>query len=376
MNAQPSNDLSPIEKHVSILIVDDNPESLTILGELLSPLYQVYVANSGKHALDLLDKLDNIPSIILLDIMMPEMDGYAVLGHLKDNPRFIDIPIIFLTALDSSSEEEHGLLLGASDYIAKPIRPQIVLARVRTQLELKRARDFLENQNEYLEAEVDRRIKDSELLEELTIKVLTQMVASKDYETGSHMARTQRYVEVLANCLKSHPRFIGELEGEKLKLIIRGAPLHDLGKIGIPEGILLKPGELTDEEWEVMKSHAKRGAELIHKALRSVSHSFRFLEVASEIAQWHHEKWDGSGYPDNLKGEEIPVSARLMAVADVFDALVNMRPYKEPLTLEDAKLVIQKGRGTSFDPDIVDAFCKCFDAFSEISKSLGNVHEE
>lgn len=376
MKAQNTNESNNISTNTSILIIDDNPESLTILGELLCPLYQVYVANSGKHALDLLDKLETLPSLILLDIMMPEMDGYAVLAHLKDNPCFIEIPIIFLTALDSVSEEEHGLLLGASDYITKPIRPQIVLARIRTQLELKRARDLLEHQNEYLEAEVERRIKDSELLEELTIKVLTQMVASKDYETGSHMVRTQRYVEVLANCLKSHPKFIDELDGEKLKLIVRGTPLHDLGKIGIPEGILLKPSKLTEEEWEVMKSHAKRGAELLHKALRSVSHSFRFLEVASEIAQWHHEKWDGSGYPDHLKGEEIPVSARLMAVADVFDALVNMRPYKEPFSLEDAKLIIQKGRGTSFDPDIVDAFCKCFDAFSEISNSLGNVHDE
>lgn len=349
----------------AILAVDDNAENLSVLGELLSPLYQVFVSNSGKRALDLLDKLTTMPSLILLDIMMPEMDGYAVLAQLKKNPKTRDIPIIFLTALDSVGDEEHGLTLGAADYITKPIRPQIVLARVKTQLELKHARDILANQNEYLEKEVQRRVQDSELLQDLTIRVLTQLAATKDYETGAHIARTQRYVELLASALKNHPKFINDLAGENMKLIVRGAPLHDLGKVGVPEGILLKPGKLSPEEWAVMQTHAKRGADLLHKALEDVPQSFRFLEVASEIAHWHHEQWDGSGYPDALKGTQIPVSARLMAVADVFDALVTSRPYKKIFTPEEARSAIESQRGKHFDPDVVDAFCQCFQAFEE-----------
>lgn len=361
---------------VAILIVDDNPDNLTVLGELLSPLYKVYVANSGKRALDLLDKLTAMPSLILLDIMMPDMDGYQVLSQLKNNPKTFNIPVVFLTALDSVSDEEHGLTIGAADYITKPIRPQIVLARVKTQLELKRARDILAHENEYLEAEVQRRIADTELLQDLTIRVLTQLAVSKDYETGSHIARTQRYVELLANCLKTHPKFAKDLEDENLKLIVRGAPLHDLGKVVIPESILHKPTKLDDEEWALMKTHAKRGADIMYKALESVPKSFRFLEVASELAHWHHEKWNGTGYPDGLKAEEIPVSARLMAVADVFDALVTRRPYKTPFSLDEAKQIIMDGRGTHFDPDVVDAFCQCFDAFSETSKILGDEAKE
>lgn len=370
MNINDSPSDKPIYTQDAILIVDDNPDSLTMLGELLSPLYQVYVANSGKSALDFLDRLKEMPSLILLDIMMPDMDGYAVLARLKNNARTLKIPVIFLTALDSVSDEEHGLKLGAADYIAKPIRPQIVLARVSTQLELKHARDILEHQNEYLEGEVQRRIQDSELLQELTVRTLTQLAATKDYETGSHLIRTQRFVEILAQNLKTHPKFVNDLDEETLKLIVRGAPLHDLGKVGIPEGILLKPAKLTEDEWGVMRSHAKRGADLLHKALEGVPHSFRFLEVASEIAHWHHEKWDGTGYPDGLHGTAIPVSARLMAVADVFDALVTSRPYKKPFSLEDAKAMIVKGRGTHFDPDVVDVFCSCFDVFSDITRTL------
>ncbi len=243
INENPSDKL--IYTQDAILIVDDNPDSLTMLGELLSPVYKVYVANSGKSALDFLDRMKEMPSLILLDIMMPDMDGYAVLARLKNNARTLKIPVIFLTALDSVSDEEHGLKLGAVDYITKPIRPQIVLARVSTQLELKHARDKLEHQNEYLEGEVQRRIQDSELLQELTIRTLTQLAATKDYETGSHLIRTQRFVEILAQNLKTHPKFVNDLDEESLKLIVRGAPLHDLGKVGIPEAILLKPSKAT-----------------------------------------------------------------------------------------------------------------------------------
>lgn len=364
--------MSELELKFAVLIVDDNPESLTVLGELLSPLYQVYVANSGKIALDILNASEKLPDLILLDIMMPEMDGYSVLSQLKSNSRTDKIPVIFLTALDSINDEERGLTLGAADYITKPIRPQIVLARVRTQLELKRSRDILKNENEFLDKEVERRIRDSETLQEVTIKALTQLAATKDYETGAHIARTRLYVETLANALRTHPKFALELAGDNLKLIGRGAPLHDLGKVGIPEGILLKPGRLSPEEWVVMRTHARLGAELLHKALEGLPISFKFLEVASDIAHWHHEKWDGSGYPDGLKGVEIPVSARLMAIADVFDALVTSRPYKRIFSMEEAKAIIEQGRGKHFDPDIVDAFHENFETLKDIALRLGD----
>lgn len=207
-------------------------------------------------------------------------------------------------------------------------------------------------------------------LQELTIKTLTHLVKASDEETGLHLVRSQRYVEVLAHALKDHPKFKEALSGENLKLIVRGAPLHDLGKVGIPEEVLFKPGKLSSEEWEIIKTHSKRGAELLRKSLQDVPNSFPFLEVAAEIAHSHHEHWDGSGYPDGLKGEEIPVSARIVAVVDVFDALITTRPYKRIWSLEEAKDLIEAGRGTHFDPDVVDAFCESFELFSEVAESM------
>jgi len=217
-------------------------------------------------------------------------------------------------------------------------------------------------------AQVRRVHANYEHLQDLVIKVLTNLATASDYETGCHLVRSQRYVEVLAKALQNHPRFSDVLAGENLKWMVMGAPLHDIGKVGIPEGILLKPYRLSAPEWEVMKTHAKRGADLLRKAVESVPHSFRFMEIAIEIAHWHHEQWDGLGYPDGLKGEEIPASARLMAVADVFDALISSRPYKSGLSLNDAKAAIERGRGTQFDPAVVDAFCACFDDITAIFK--------
>jgi len=209
-----------------------------------------------------------------------------------------------------------------------------------------------------------------EHLQDLVITVLTNLTTASDYETGCHLVRSQRYVEVLAKALKDHPRFADDLSGEKMKWIVMGAPLHDIGKVGIPEGILLKPNRITPEEWQVMKTHAKRGADLLRKSMESIPHSFGFVDIAIEIAHWHHERWDGSGYPDGLRGEEIPTSARLMAVADVFDALISFRSYKKEFSLEEAKAVIVRGKGTQFDPDVVDAFCAHFHEFAEIFQSV------
>lgn len=353
----------------TILIVDDVPDNLAVLGELLRQSgYQVKVANSGRAALRFAAQLPR-PDLILLDVMMPEMDGYQVLLALRDNPVTRDIPVMFLTALDASHDEQRGLDMGAADYISKPIRPSVVLARVRTQLEAKQARDLLRGQNSFLEAEVARRMAENELILAISIRALARLAEIRDPETGNHILRTQAYVELLARRLQSHPRFAATLSDDYIKLLARSAPLHDIGKVGIPDAILQKPGKLDAEEWEIMKTHACLGAEAIEQADLDSEKQLAFLTLAREIARWHHERWDGAGYPDGLQGEAIPVSARLMALADVFDALISPRVYKAPIPLAQACEIMRAGRGSHFDPDACDAFLDVFEQMGEIARS-------
>jgi putative two-component system response regulator len=351
----------------TILVVDDVPENLTVLGELLQPHYRVRVANSGLRALQVAASAPK-PDLILLDVMMPGMDGYAVLSRLRDNPVTQDIPVIFVTAMDTTEDEVRGLDLGAADYITKPVRPAIVLTRVRAQLELKHARDWLRDQNTFLEAEVARRMEENQLIQEISIRALARLAEIRDPETGNHLRRTQGYIRALAHHLKTHPRFSTVLNDSTIEILVKSAPLHDIGKVGIPDHILLKPGKLTPDEWDIMKTHARLGFEAIEQAERDAEHPVVFLAMAKEIAHYHHEKWDGSGYPEGLQGEAIPVSARLMALADVFDALISRRVYKTPLPMEKAVSIINEGRGNHFDPDIVDAFLTLRDEFETIAQ--------
>lgn len=361
-----------MDRHrATLLIVDDTPENLTVLGELLQPTYRVRAANSGQRALQIAAS-DPQPDLILLDVMMPEMDGYAVLAHLREDPRTRDIPVIFVTAMDATEDEEHGLDCGAVDYITKPLRPAIVMARVRAQLEVKHARDWLKDQNTYLEAEVARRMSENQLIQEVSIHALARLAETRDPETGNHLHRTQEYVRTLARDLQHHPRFSPYLTDRTIDALAKSAPLHDIGKVGIPDHILLKPGKLTPEEWEIMKTHAKLGSEAIEQAERDAAKPVEFLTIAKEIAHYHHEKWDGSGYPEGLKGDEIPVSARLMALADVFDALISRRVYKPPMPYEAARDIIAGERGRHFDPDVVDAFLNHFGHFRSIAERYGD----
>lgn len=347
----------------TILIVDDVPENLAVLGELLcSAGYRVKAANSGLTALRYAVQPPR-PDLILLDVMMPMMDGYEVLSRLLADPASRDIPVIFLTALGDAGDEERGLELGAADYITKPIQPTVVLARVRTQLEAKLARDWLRNQNAFLEAEVARRMAENDQTQIVSIRALAHLAEIRDPETGNHILRTQSYVHLLAVRLAGHPRFAHLLSDRYIQLLTRSAPLHDIGKVGIPDHILQKPGKLTPEEWEVMKTHAVLGAEAIELAERDIEGRVEFLAQAKEIARWHHERWDGSGYPDGLSGDAIPISARLMALADVFDALISPRVYKLPMPFEAARDIIVAARGRHFDPDVADAFLNAFDDF-------------
>ncbi|HMV00662.1 MAG TPA: two-component system response regulator [Rhodocyclaceae bacterium] len=354
-------------RQATILIVDDTPENLTVLGELLQPNYRVRAANSGRRALQIA-AADPAPDLILLDVMMPEMDGYEVMARLRNDPRTREIPVVFVTAMDSTEAEERGLDCGAVDYITKPLRPAIVLARVRTQLELKQARDLLRDQNSYLEAEVSRRMSENQLIQEVSIHALARLAETRDPETGNHLRRTQEYVRTLAINLRAGGHHTEALSDRAIATLARSAPLHDIGKVGIPDHILLKPGKLTSDEWEIMKTHAALGSEAIAQAERDADEPVEFLAVAKEIAHFHHEKWDGSGYPVGLRGDGIPLSARLMALADVFDALISRRVYKPPMSFDEARSIIVRGSGSHFDPAIVTAFGNAFDQFCGIAE--------
>lgn len=356
----------------TILIVDDDPIVLASISKVLAPVYQVRVANSGARAL-LVAQSEPVPDLILLDVMMPEMDGYVVLSSLMNNPETNNITVIFVTGMESEDDEAKGLALGAVDYITKPIRPEILLARVKTHLSLKLASDFLQDKNIYLEAEVTRRTAENQAIQNASIHALAHLAETRDSETGHHLRRTQSYVKVLARQLQSHPRFSATMTDSYIELVTRSAPLHDIGKVGIPDKVLLKQDSLDEYEWGIMKTHAELGARAIERAERDVDAPIAFLRLAKEIAHWHHEHWDGSGYPDGLVGDDIPVSARLMAIADVFDALISERVYKVAMTDDKAREIILSGRGSQFDPDICDAFLLIFDEFVQISQQYKDV---
>jgi putative two-component system response regulator len=356
----------PEQTPKTILIVDDAPENLTVLSELLHPPYLVRVATSGQKALRIAAS-SPIPDLILLDVMMPDMDGYQVFEQLHLNPLTSQIPVIFVTAMDSTEAELRGLDVGAVDYITKPLAPPTVLARIRTQLELKQSRDRLANQNAWLEAEIAKRMAENTLIQEVSIRALAHLAETRDPETGNHILRTQAYVQQLGLKLQNHPRFAATLSDHYVELLTRSAPLHDIGKVGIPDSILRKPGPLTADEWEIMKTHSYIGAIAIEEAEKDVETPVEFLTLAKEIAHWHHEKWDGTGYPDGLTGEEIPLSARIMALADVFDALISRRVYKDATPSAEVQDIIAAGRAQHFDPDMVDAFLAHFSVFCDIA---------
>ncbi|MGZ5050974.1 MAG: response regulator [Methylobacter sp.] len=350
----------------TILIVDDSPENLAVLSELLQPLYRVRAATSGSKALRIA-ATEPRPDLILLDVIMPEMDGYQVFEQLRADTLTSDIPVIFVTAMDDAEAESQGLNTGVVDYVTKPIVPSVMLARVRIQLELKHARDCLRNQNGCLEAEVAKRMAENELTQEVSIRALAHLAEIRDPETGNHILRTQCYVQQLALALQFHPRFASTLTEHYIRLLTSSAPLHDIGKVGIPDAILQKPGPLTSEEWEIMKTHSHLGSSAIALAEQDAANTVEFLSLAKEIARWHHEKWDGTGYPDGLAGDDIPVSARIMALADVFDALISRRVYKAPMPYAEVQEIIATGRGQHFDPDMADAFLAHFDVFCAIA---------
>ena len=320
---------SPMDKP-TILIVDDTPQNIDVLIASLSDEYRIKVALNGMRALEIASANPR-PDIILLDVMMPEMDGYEVCKRLKENPMTAKIPVIFVTAKHDIKDEERGFAMGAVDYIIKPISPPIVRARVRTHI-------ALYDQNRQLQKKVAERTQALEASQLRIIHHLGQAVEYRDNETGAHVIRMSHYTRFIAKAYGGNDDWV--------RKIFLAAPMHDVGKIGIPDAILLKPGKLTPEEWEIMKRHTIFGGEIFS------GDDDPMLQMARTIALTHHEKWDGSGYPNGLKGNDIPIEGRIVAIADVVDALMSKRPYKEPWSLEQTLAYIQDNSGTHFDPNL------------------------
>jgi len=329
----------------TILVVDDAPENIDVLVGILKPSYQLKVARDGEMAI----KIANIqprPDLILLDIMMPGIDGYETCKRLKLDIATRDIPIIFITAKISVEDEARGLSLGAVDYIAKPVNPAIVMQRVKTHL-------ALSDQKRELYQKVKMQTQELINTRYNIIQKLGRAAEFKDNETGNHVQRMSKYARILALACG--------MESETADLLMNAAPMHDIGKIGVPDHILKKSGKLNEEEWLIMKEHAAFGAEILDEENPSL-----LLETAKTVAMTHHEKWDGTGYPNGLKAEAIPLEGRIIAIADVFDALTSKRPYKPAWTIERAIALIKSESGKHFDPQLVEYFINNLDEILEI----------
>lgn len=328
----------------TVLIVDDNTDNLDILSGILKPFYKVKAAINGELALKIV-LAKNKPDIILLDIMMPGIDGYDVCRKIKADPTIANIPIIFVTAKAEIKDEQEGFELGAVDYITKPISVPIVLARVRAQLALYN-----------LQVELEQQVRErTQELDDTRLEIVQRLGCAaeyKDNETGLHVIRMSWYSKFLAEQIKANTAWV--------ELLHTAAPMHDIGKIAIPDRVLLKPGKLDEEEWAIMQKHVEYGVDILGE------HKSELLSMAREIALFHHEKYDGSGYPNGLAGKDIPLSARIVAIADVFDALTSERPYKKAWTVEKAIALLEEEADKHFDPELIPEFINCLDRVIEI----------
>jgi len=334
----------PQNMKATVLIVDDAPENIDVLTGILRKYYKVKAALNGAAAINIANS-EKKPDLILLDVLMPGIDGYEVCKKLKENVETAHIPIIFVTAKSEIKDEEYGFTLGAVDYITKPISPPLVLARVKTQL-------AMYDQARHLEKLVQKRTAELNETRVEIIRRLGRAAEFKDNETGMHVIRMSWFSRFLAEQ-------IGKSE-QWCDLLYNAAPMHDIGKIGIPDRVLLKPGKLDNEEWAIMQKHVEYGAEIIG------DHSSPLLKLAKEVAIFHHEKWNGKGYPKGVSGKDIPLSARIVAIADVFDALTSERPYKKAWSEERAIALLHEESGEHFEPYLVSEFVKCLPRVREI----------
>ena len=360
------------DKRSVVMVVDDNIANLKVTKNALADFCDVFTVPSAAKMFDLLKR--NKPDLILLDIKMPEMDGYEAIKHIKDDAATSDIPVIFLTGMDSPESELEGLSLGAIDYISKPFMTQLLHKRVELHLTVQTQRLRLEEQAHKLEAQREELKQFNENLQKMVsektdeviklqgaiLRTVADLLESRDGITGGHIDRTQHVLKTLVYGLKDMGLYEDQLREWDIELMLESSQLHDVGKIAIPDSILKKPEALTREEFEEMKTHVEMGVRIIEHIEAETSDS-EFLRYAKIFAKTHHEKWDGSGYPYRLSGENIPLPGRLMAIADVYDALVSERPYKRKFSHAEAVQIILKEKGTHFDPVLVDIFEKLAD---------------
>jgi len=351
-----------------LLIVDDNPENLTVIGELLQPRYRVRAANGGPRALWLATVAPQ-PDLILLDVMMPDMDGYEVLARLRADPATRDIPVVFLTALDSAADEERGLQLGAVDYIAKPIRPAVLLARVRQQLAHKLARDQRDERIRQLEAELRAGAQAVQAAGGEGLAQHVRALAQRDPFTDEHLRRCRAYMRVLAQHLRDQGALPGPADEHAVDQLAQAAAFHDIGMAVIPQHVLQRGGDLPAAEQALLRRHTTLGAELIAQAEQAAQRQLALLRTAHEMALHHHERWDGAGHPDGLRATDIPFAARLMAVVGSFDSLIWPINPAAGTTIAGAREQLRQGRGTRFDPTVMDAFEACFDQLAAIASA-------
>lgn len=362
----------PYKRH--ILIADDQPSILLVLEEMLEERFEVHSFTDGQGLLDYV-RQGGAVDLVLTDVMMPGVDGFEVCRQLKADEHTRDIPILFLSSLESDNDEAFGLSLGAEDFIHKPFSPPVVLARVRNHLALADAGKQLLRRNEQLEElvaertrEVVRRGEQVINAQDAMITALCTLAEVRDNETGNHILRTQAYVRVLAQAMREHPAYSAQLDDEMITMISKSAALHDIGKVAIPDAILLKPGRLDAGERAIMQTHCAHGRDAIAVACQNADGS-SYLRYAVDIAYSHHERWDGQGYPEGMRGAAIPLAARLMAIADVYDALISKRVYKPAFPHHEVVGIIAAERGQQFDPDMVDAFLRVAGQFEEIALS-------
>lgn len=350
----------------TVLAIDDDPMVLEILQGAIGTDYTLLLAADAGSGLALANS-HPAPDIVLLDVKLPDRHGYDVCQMLKQNPATENIPVIFLTSHSDVDNITRGLTLGAVDYVSKPFNLPILMARLRTHLRLGEANHLLKDQNAHLESLVRLRTRDLQMSHDLAMMALGSIAETRDNETGNHIQRTRSYVQVMCDNLSGLARFRYNMDHAAWTEIIKASPLHDIGKVGIPDHILLKPGKLSADEFEQMKRHPVIGRDALKSAEARLGSNRSFLGTAMEIAHSHHERWDGTGYPEGMSGSAIPLSGRIMAVADVYDALISKRVYKSAMSHADAVDLIRDGRGRHFDPLVVDCFLENAGLFESIA---------
>ena len=347
----------------TIFLVDDDITNLAIGNDTLSPLYKVFTVNSALRLFKMLET--HIPDLILLDVEMPEMNGYETIIKLKEHEKTKNIPVLFLTAQNNIENELKGLSLGALDYIIKPFSPPLLIKRIEIHLLVESQRKQLVTFNDNLQLRIEERTRKVIELKNAFLRTIAELVECRDGSTGEHIGRTELYMSILMDSLQKHPIYKDEVSLWDKELVLQSAQLHDVGKIAVNDDILQKQGKLSAEEFNEIKRHVTLGEGIIDR-IKKITTERIFLDQAKILISTHHEKWDGTGYPRGLKGNEIPLQGRMMAIADVYDALTSYRPYKKALTHEESVEIILNNKNKHFDPNLVDVFLDVSDKFSEV----------